>query len=256
MPDLVISCGKRGAMAALGLRAHYPDAKTRFIHIQDPRIDPRYFDLVVAMAHDKVNAPNVLKTRFALHTVTPQALQGAALHFAPRFAGYGRPLAAVLLGGSTHKYRMTEAAMRAIIASLQRLLDHSPCSLLITPSRRTGGGYIEMLNQAFAGNPRVYVYDFCGENPYMGMLALADAIIVTDDSVNMMSEACATGKPLYILPLAGHVDTKPERFAAQLLHDRIARRLDGALETWPYEVIDEMSGLAQEIKERFSLAEV
>jgi len=245
-PELVISCGRRAAAVALGLKAKAPD--TKFIHIQDPHIDPKYFDVVVAMQHDKITGTNVIKTRFALQNITPARLAEARARFAPRFAEYPSPRIAVLIGGSTNKYTLTPEAQLDIISQLQQLLAATPGSLLITPSRRTGAENIRMLRHAFAENSRVYIYDFAEENPYMGLLALADTLVVTDDSVNMMSEAHATGKPLYIIPLPGHGGTKPARFAEGLLKDGIARKFSGRLEQWSYPPDGEIAQLAEKIR--------
>jgi mitochondrial fission protein ELM1 len=253
-PDLVISCGRQGAMIALGLKARIKgEANTRFIHLQDPHINPKYFDLMVTVDHDRLRGPNVLTTHYALHNVTPQALEWAATHFKRQFATYSKPHIAVLLGGSTHRYELDGNAMQSIIASLLQTLARTSGSLLITPSRRTGEENIELLRHAFSGNPRVYVYDMVKENPYMGLLALADEIIVTNDSNNMMSEAYATGKPIYILPLPGHTGSKPLRFAERMIADGIARPLGSNFDEWAYEVKDEMGPLAAEIKRRLGL---
>ena len=281
-PELVISCGRRGALAAMGMREMLlspppaggrvrvgdfvgrpsPEApspalppaggggRTVFIHIQDPQLPARYFDLVVAMRHDRITGPNVIKTRYALHAITPQALARARAEFEPVFAAYQGPRVAVLLGGSTNKYRLGADGMRGVIASLKALLAQSAGSLLITPSRRTGQENIRMLREAFSGDGRVYIYDFAGANPYMGLLAVADAIVATDDSVNMMSEAVATGKPVYILKLPGHAHTKPADFALGLLQEGAAREMDGRLEQWEYAVGDEMGWLAGEVRGR------
>jgi uncharacterized protein len=250
-PDMLITCGRRAALVAMGLKAHLPEL--RAIHIQDPQMDPRYFDLVVAMQHDKVTGPNVIKTRFALHAITPAVLADARKKFERVFAAYPGPRVAVLIGGSTNKYTLDTPAMKQVIVSLQELLKQAQGSLLITPSRRTGDDNIRMLREAFSNNSRVYIYDFASENPYMGMLALGDCIVVTNDSVNMMSEAHATGKPLYILPLPGHADTKPARFAEELIAEGIARQAGAPLEQWPYTTSDEMELLAQEVAERLAL---
>jgi mitochondrial fission protein ELM1 len=240
----------------MGLKSYLArkGAKTRFIHIQDPQVDPVLFDLVVAMEHDKVRGDNVLVTRYALHDITPHSLAQSAAQFEPRFAKYERPRVAVLLGGSTNKYRFTEASMRQVIATLEGLLARTNASLLITTSRRTGSANTELLKSAFSGNKRVYIYDGEGENPYRGLLALADVIAVTDDSVNMMSEAQATGKPLYLLRLAGHADTKPARFAEALLDEGVARLPGEQLDHWSYRPSEEMPTLAAEIRRRLSLA--
>ncbi len=67
-------------------------AGTQFIHIQDPQAPARHFDLVVAMEHDKITGDNVIKTHFALHSITPEKLAGAAETFAPRFADFPKTL--------------------------------------------------------------------------------------------------------------------------------------------------------------------
>jgi uncharacterized protein len=251
-PDLVISCGRRGALAAMGLRARAKNA--RFIHIQDPQCDPKHFDLVVAMEHDKVRGPNVLTTRFALHSITPDALEKARHQFAPYFAAYARPHVAVLLGGSTNKYQLNETRMATIVLMLKYLLGKNPGSLLITPSRRTGEDNIAMLKAAFANDPRVYIYGLAGDNPYLGMLALADYLVVSNDSVNMMTDACATGKPLYLLPLPGHDESRPAQFGSMLVGEGIARLAGEKLESWKYSVPDEMGPLAYQIRNRLTLA--
>lgn len=253
-PDLIISCGRRGALIAMGMRflAQKAGIPTKFINIQDPRTPADAFDLVVALEHDKISGPNVIKTRFALHRITPALLAEAKEKFAARFAEYARPQVAALIGGSTNKYDLTKSRMAEVVAALKQV----PGSLLITASRRTGKRNFTMLKQSFGfaeGDRKAYVYDFTGDNPYFGLLALADHIVVTNDSVNMMSEACATGKPIYILPLPGHRRTKPARFAEGLIADGIARPLGATLESWSYPVKDELTALAGEVKKRLSL---
>ena len=215
-PDIIISCGRKAALVALALKKKNPSVK--LVHIQDPQMSSKHFDVVVAMQHDKITGGNVIKTLFALHSISPDILQVAKEKFMPRFAAYPQPHIAVLLGGSTNKYTLTKERMEVVITDLQEWLAGTKGSLLITPSRRTGAENIAALQQAFAGNKNVYIYDGVEENPYMGLLACADEIIVTNDSVNMMSEAFATGKPVTILELEGHEKTKPARFAEIIKH--------------------------------------
>lgn len=250
-PGLVISCGRKGSAAAMALRLLMP--ATKFICLQDPRVPSHHFDLVVAMAHDRIEGPNVIKTRFALHDITPQKLAHAREKFLPVFEPYPAPRVAVLLGGSTNKYTLTQSGMQQLIAQLQALQKNTQASLLITPSRRTGEANTALLARAFAGDVRVYFYGGHGENPYLGLLALADYIVVTNDSVNMMSEAIATGKPVYILPLPGHANTKPTRFAEARIADGTVRGLGHTLESWSYDVPNEMAELARDIKLRLAM---
>lgn len=209
----IISCGRKAALVAAAIKKSQPDVKV--IHIQDPQMSPGYFDVVVAMEHDKITGANVIKTRFALHSINKEVLDEARGKFEPLFAGFVRPQIAVLIGGSTNKYTMTKSRMTALIGNLQARLAAGG-SLLITTSRRTGEENIAALKQAFSGNKNVYIYDGSGENPYMGLLACADEIMVTNDSVNMMSEAFATGKKVSIINLEGHQNTKPAHFAEMI----------------------------------------
>ncbi len=251
-PELIITCGRRAAIVAMGLKAHITRANTRhpprFIHIQDPMVDPRNFDVIVAMTHDTIEGRNVIKTRYALHSITAETLAEAGERFKARFAKFPRPYVAVLLGGTTNKYKLTLEGMKAVTHALETMLEQSDCSLLITPSRRTGDMNIAALAGAFAVNPRVYIYYGHEENPYLGLLSLADYIVVSNDSVNMMSEAHATGKPIFLLPLPGHSGTKPVRFSNRLLRDGIAKPLGIPLEPWSYPPSDEMARVAQEVK--------
>lgn len=252
-PDVIISCGRRAAIVTASLKrkiaAQQLLKKPYFIHIQDPQMSPRHFDMVVAMEHDKVEAPNVIKAQFALHNITPVTLAQARTRWEPEFSGYAKPMVAVLLGGSTNKYTLTADAVDRVIVLLERLLKNMDGSLLITPSRRTGDENIARMRAAFEGNPRVYMYDFASENPYMGMLAIADSFIVTNDSVNMMSEAAATGKPVHIISFAGHYGTKPSRFAGRMIRSGAARPLGARLETWEYNLGNEMPRIADIIRQ-------
>jgi len=251
-PDTIISCGRRGALAALAIKMRAArDKKTlRLLHIHDPQMRAENFDVIVAMQHDKIVAPNVIKSKFALHSITSVALQEAGQKFAKRFSAYAKPYVAVLIGGSTNKYKLTLPRMQQVIAMLTRLQGAVPGSLLITASRRTGHDNLQSLIAAFPRmrESKVYIYDGIGDNPYLGMLALADHIVVTNDSVNMMSEAMATGKPVYILRLPGHQNSKPARFAEMLIAEGVARPLEGPLETWNYSAQDQLKKLADDIK--------
>lgn len=247
-PKLVVSCGRKGALAALGLRQQTPRATPLYVHIQDPQVHPRWFDVVIAMEHDRLQADNVISTSMALHSVTAAYLAQGRQHWASRFEALPSPRIGVLIGGSTNKYTLKTRAMQSLIAQLQQVLASSGGSLMMTASRRTGEANLELLRQAFADQPRCDLYDFSGDNPYAGILAWADHLIVSNDSVNMMTEAQATGKPLHILPLAGHTSTKPARFAEMLVAQGRARWLAAPLQAWSYTPGDEMEKIRHKLE--------
>jgi mitochondrial fission protein ELM1 len=201
-PDLIVTCGRKSAAAGVAVR-RASDGRTIAVHVQDPLTDPRAFDLVVAMPHDRVTGPNVLKVPTALHDFTEAKRQRAADAWRARFSALGRPLVGVIVGGSTRGYAFDLAAGDRMIDLLHRVRRETDAGLAITPSPRTPAHLIEQLQSAFGDDPRAYLWDREGENPYHGILALSDRLVVTSDSVSMMSEAVATPHPVEVFDLGG-----------------------------------------------------
>jgi hypothetical protein len=124
-------------------------------------------------------------------------------------------------------------------------------SLIITASRRTS----EAQRDAFLsglGTRAHWHWDGTGENPYMGMLAWADTILVTADSVSMLSDAASTGKPVYMIPMDGG-SAKFDAFHQNLMGKGIIRPFDGVLERWSYEPPNDAALIATEIQRLMKL---
>ena len=247
-PDVLIATGRHSVSSSLAVRSAHP-AGFR-IQIQDPGIRPSLFDLVVVPRHDRLRGDNVMVTAGALHRVIPAVIRAAAERFAPAFADLGRPLVAVLIGGANGAYRMDAAATTELAARLVDLAE-SGAGLLVTPSRRTGTANEAILRRALAGRS-AFLWDGTGENPYFALLGLADAIVVTPDSVSMVSEACSTGKPVLIAELPGG-SAKFDAFHRGLRDDGITRRFEGRLEQWSYPPLDDTARVATEIWRRLRL---
>ncbi len=223
-PDVLVSCGRRSVALARALR-RASGAAILAVHIQDPRVSPRAFDLVVAMDHDRIAAgPGVMKVGTALHDLTPAALAEAREAWRGRFERLGRPLVGVAVGGSIRGGAFTEVEARRLIAGLQQLRRETGVGLAITPSRRTSPAIRALLAEAFEGDPCALLWDGTGENPYRGILALADRLVVTSDSVSMVSEALATGRPVDILDLGF---SRHAAFVEGLVRRGAARRFEG-----------------------------
>ena len=142
---------------------------------------------------------------------------------------------------------------RQLAADLARMAKATGGSLAVTPSRRTGADNEQALRDGFR-DTRAYIWDKEGDNPYFGLLALADVIVVTEDSVSMTSEAIATGKPVYVAPLAGE-SRRIRRFHQDLIDDGITRRFDGTFATWRYDPPDDTARAAAIIRQRLSWGE-
>ncbi len=122
---------------------------------------------------------------------------------------------------------------------------------MVTPSRRTGTANEAILRESLAGLP-AEIWDGGGENPYFAYLGLADAIIATGDSVNMVSEAASTGKPVHIVELEGG-SPKFTAFHESMRAAGITRPFTGTLESWDYTPPDDTRHAAEEIRRRMAL---
>jgi hypothetical protein len=231
-PNLMIASSRSAIPTAAAMRRAAGDRMTA-VAIQDPRIDPAAFDLVVAAWHDRVRAPNVIVTDGALHRVTAARLAEAAAHFRARFAHLPRPLVAVLLGGSNRHFRLAGDEATRFGRTLATLAEHTGAGFAITPSRRTTKQAVSRLAAALGDVP-ADIWTGEGENPYFGLLALADHVVVTADSVSMTSEAAASGKPVHVLgreQIGGRFAVFHEHFASL----GITRPFEGKLDGWSYE---------------------
>lgn len=248
-PDLLIASGRKSVAPSQAIR-RASGGQTFCVQIQDPGIAVGSFDLVVAPAHDRLRGDNVVTTIGSMQGVDPAALETAWVAFADRVERLPRPLAGVLLGGDNAVYRMTPALGETLAAQLHTLAADQGWGLAITPSRRTPEFVVDAIRSALTGLD-VDIWDETDPNPYLGFLAHADSLIVTGDSVNMVSEAAATGKPVHVVHLEGG-SKKFDRFHEALAARGITRPFAGALEQWAYDPPDDMAVVVDEIKRRMA----
>ncbi len=254
-PDLVIGAGRRTAPVARHIKA-LSDRPVFLVQIMfpgEPGIED--FDLVAVPRHDQMpKRDGFFEVTGAPHRLNPGNLAGAAHAWADRLSSLPGPRLALVVGGSTKRRRFTPEMGhdlgRRAAAEAARLGG----SLMVTTSRRTGDA-APAVAEAVAGVPhRLFRWGDPGDNPYLGFLAVADAVIVTGDSVSMCSEACATGKPTYIFaPRAATVRKHG------LLHDDLyaaghARPLYGPIDLdWSHPPLNAADAVAEEIIRRMRL---
>lgn len=245
-PQLAIGCGRQGALATRLLR----EAGARTIQILDPRLDPAHWDLVIAPAHDRLSGGNVIGLSGSLHPVDEVWLAAGRQAFA-MFAALPSPRIAVLVGGPTRNAPWERAAFERLLAALDARLRQAGGSLLATTSRRTPVPVQAALRDMAARHPGE-CWDGQGTNPYAGLLAWADAIVCTPDSVNMLSEACATEVPVHVLDPHG-TRGRLRRFIDDL--QARARIAPFSADLLPFAVqpLRETARVAAEIRQRLPL---
>lgn len=241
-PTLVIAAGRRAAPVALWLGRR----GVRTVHAMRPGFGAARFDLLVLGRHDRPRpAPNVLEIVGACHRVSAAVLARARADWA-ELAALPSPRVAVLVGGPVRAEGLDgETAARLIPRVLARFPE---ASLLVTTSRRTGDAAAALIAAALADRPhRLFRWRDPGPNPYLGYLALADAIVVTGDSVSMLAEAAATAAPVFV---ATRERGRHERMIESLVHAGRVRPLQAADTPFPVTPLDEADRVAAAIRER------
>ncbi|MEL6769131.1 MAG: mitochondrial fission ELM1 family protein [Pseudomonadota bacterium] len=245
---LLIGAGRRAApvVAHLAQREGAPS-----VQILDPQMDPGTFSLVAAPAHDGLAAPNAVATLGAVGRVTAQSIAEARAALPPalgaRIEALPRPRLAVLLGGSSRNAGWDDGDGQSLVEACRRL-EAEGHGLVVTPSRRTDAALIERLRTALPAGTG-FLWDGAGPNPYPGMLALVDAVLVTADSVNMASEAAAAGLPVHVFPIA-RLAPKHRAFHAALEAQGASRPFEGRIDHWRYPPLAEADRLAGIVAER------
>lgn len=249
-PELVISAGRRTAPVARWVKLQ-SGGTARLVQIMDPGAGRDDFDLLCLPAHDQPRKlPNSCVMAAAPHGMTQQKLDVAASEWSSKLSALKAPRIAVMVGGSTRRRTFTPEMARDLFDGVRDAADMIGAGLMVTTSRRTGEA-IPAIESALDENAMLHRWDSGDENPYAGYLALADAIIVTGESVSMCSEACGTGKPVYIYAPAELVTPKHGRLHTALYDGGYARPFAGAVDlAWHPPRLSVVDDIAAEIRSR------
>ncbi|KNA08058.1 hypothetical protein SOVF_166120 [Spinacia oleracea] len=269
-PLLVVASGRDTISVASSIRRLASDY-VFVVQIQHPRTRLDRFDMVITPRHDyypltpqaqeqipKFLRPwitpreppgrNVVLTVGALHQIDSAALRSAAKTWHDEFASLSRPLLVVNLGGPTSHCRYGADLARQLVVYLQNIL-LSCGTVRISFSRRTPEKVSKIIVKEFGNHPKVFIWDGEEPNPHLGHLAWADAFVITADSISMLSEACSTGKPVYVIG-SERCKWKFADFHNTLKERGLVRPFTGSedlLESWSYPPLNDTADAACKI---------
>ncbi|MDR0662072.1 MAG: mitochondrial fission ELM1 family protein [Holosporales bacterium] len=260
-PNIIISSGRRSQPIATTFKKRHPEVF--LIALLNPLMPLSLFDLVIAPQHDRLRGPNVLSLRGVWHRVTREKLQEGVRQ--ESFPQLRRPLLGVLLGGTSKHYNWTHTSAISLMAHCPPFLPPQPprfrvlyetllsfdkkgWGVVILPSRRTPSWLVRDLQRQTADTSILIDKGTGPVNPYLSVLAAADALLVTADSMSMISEACATGKPVYIFPLAG-ASRKLSALQQSFCDAGYARPFQGVIDFWTPPPLEERE-IEEKIAER------
>ncbi|MDP4023938.1 mitochondrial fission ELM1 family protein [Methylobacterium sp. NEAU 140] len=247
-PDLLIASGRRAVPYLRAVR-RATGGRTFTAFLKDPRTGADSADFIWVPDYDDLRGPNVFTTLTAPHLVTAARIAAARARPDPRLASIGGTRIAVLVGGDSRHLSYRKTDMLRLVDDLRVLVERE-CRLMVTVSRRTPNPLRDAV-KALALETGGFLWDGTGENPYVGMLALADAIVVTSDSANMVSEAVATGAPVLLFDLP-RTYIRHRRMFAGLAIAGALRPFTGRLEPLSYKPIDATPVIAEALAKAYA----
>ncbi|MFN4041818.1 MAG: mitochondrial fission ELM1 family protein [Brevundimonas sp.] len=245
LPDIWIAAGR----ATLPLSIRMKGCGPLVVQVQNPRLSPALFDMVVAPAHDEVEGDTVFEIIASPHRITPDRIAAASQAFADRLEALRRPRVAVLIGGRSKAFDLTDSHAAELADRIAQAVQAAGGALMLTFSRRTPASAQAIMTQRLQALPG-WIWDGTGENPLFAFLHFADHILVTEDSANMAAEAASTGRPVHVLPMVARRPAgKFARLHADLAERGATRPFDGALDGWAYEPLAETERAARAVLE-------
>ncbi len=254
-PLILIGTGRLIIPAILAIK-FLKKSKAFAIFVQKPCFGASFFDLIIAPEHDQIQGPRVLQSLGAINDFTVESfekLSPSAETLKNRI--HSSPLIGMILGGKTKAYEFNSSQVETFIKEIENITTKTEGTFVILSSRRSGPFLESLLKEKFKESQRVLIYTSEDTyNPYPDLLRMADYFMITEDSVNLISETCFTGKPVYLLSLPEyHHGQRKLRFINAMIKSNKARYYQSSLDHYSYEPLQEAQRLTPEIQSRLSL---
>ena len=244
-PDLVISCGRKSVIPSILLKKQNPEIFT--IHIQDPKVSLKNFNVIVAPEHDNLNGDNVYSSRGAIHYITEKEIEKAKPYLLKKINS--QKVVSLILGGPNKYYNFDESQLVQIFNKIKSDFVSKGYKVIVIPSMRTPKASIELAKKEM---------EICGhiintvdKQAYLSAYALANYVVVTCDSTSMISEAATSGKPIFV----AHMKAKRNNYRFKRFFDlfkkmEITRELGEKIEPWTYNKHNEAERIGNLIKSK------
>ena len=248
-PDYIISCGRRMAGLSIGLR-RISKGKSKTIHIQDPGISPDYFDVLVVPSHDRIAAlqqsfSNLVISTGSLSWLAKKQIMAGKSDMNERFGPLDSPQIVVMLGGNNKRYRVSTSIIEKLAHDIFDYARLKNARLIIVLSRRTPKK-ARIIFQKLDEDKKHIIWDDERGNPYPDILSIADEIVVTSDSVNMVTEACLLGRPVFVAHW-GEEQGRLAKFHGIMNDGGFTRPLSQAGEAFKPKILNQMPQIAKKI---------
>jgi len=246
-PDFIISCGRKSVIPSILLKKINPKIFT--IHIQNPKIDSKNFDIVVSPEHDSLNGNNIISSKGAIHYITRSEINDAKSYLSSRVNS--QKIVSLILGGPNKYYNFDESQLIKVFNEVRSNFINKGFKIIVIPSMRTPRSIIDLAIKEF--NNDGYVLNHIDKKAYLSALALAIYVVVTSDSTSMISESATSGKPIFI----AHMKPKKNNYRFKKFYKLfnelgITRDLGQKVENWNYDKLNEAERIALIIKNKLN----
>ena len=241
---VIISCGRKSVIPSIALKKRLGNEIFN-IHIQDPKISFKHFDLIVSPEHDNLKGENIINTTGAIHYLTKKEILDNSQYLG--IENKRRELVAFIIGGPNKYYKYSEKQIHALFNKVKTLFTPDKFKIVVIPSYRTPENILKIAFNTFSVDH--HVVKTIDKKAYLSALAISNYIVVTCDSTSMISEAAMTGKPVYIAMMKSFKPTgRFKKFYSQLRDLGITRELEDTVESWSYNKLNEVTRVAPIVK--------
>lgn len=244
-PDLVISCGRKSVIPSILLKKK--NKKIFSIHIQDPKVNLKNFNVIIAPQHDNLIGDNVFNSKGAIHYITESEINKAKPYLTDKIKS--KKVVSLILGGPNKYYSFDKDQLVKIFNETKSNFISKGYAAIVIPSIRTPKTIIDLAIKEFSVD--TYVVNSIDKQAYLSAFALATYIVVTCDSTSMISEAATSGKPIFV----AHMKSKRgnyrfKKFFKLFKELGIIKDLGEKVESWTYTKLNEAERIAATINSK------
>ena len=249
IPSYIITAGRKSIYSSLYLKNKFKN-KVKTIHIQDPKINSKLFDCVVAPEHDSISGQNVIKSKLAINHINDQLLLSEAKKFQEKLSFLKKPIVTIILGGKNKSYHFDRSQLSKLEKKIDLINAKNSISLVFLFSRRTDNFIKDFIIKKYSHKHTVWTDQ--KNNPYLALLHLSSCIVCTGDSVSMISEALNSGKSVYVFRLKSKKKyNRIEKFNDKLLKLGYIKELNETLVFDQINLENETEIIAKKIIENY-----
>ena len=237
--DLVISCGRKSVIPSAIIKKKNTNVFT--IHIQDPKVNYKNFDVIIAPEHDELKGENVISSKGSIHYITQSEIEKAKNYLVNKF--HNENVVSLILGGPSKYYSFSNEELTQVFRKIKSNFISQGYKALVIPSMRTPKRIIDLAMKEFVKVG--FVVNTVDKQAYLSALALATNIVVTCDSTSMISEAAASGKPIFVAHMKPKKNNYRFKKFFQLFKEMgITKELGDKVDNWTYDRLNEADRIA------------